>query len=342
MLRSREDLSDRGGRNFHRAGNSRSLLTLRETVFCNTSNRNCSCSRDAVSAGCEGSARNPCCLVLGSKYCSNIRASCCTLDAVRVSVLLPSSTRSPGGCERQLLSNLGCFQLAEKSMIYLGTKGESYLLNMWSAGFSFSSRVKLSLMQDLCLYRVKIFLFLFLWKSNPVFIFLMAWLNTILPDSVSLDFLLRSLFILLKSSTCTDAPSLCTLQSHSDQMPGYLRTLYFLPLPLIANEKGQTWPKSRITSNLLGWFEDVQYQVLRHKFTWVEAHCLLKSAPKDSEKKWTRKPHMTKPSWVNWRQILKYHHSGEVWPSCAPKDTGRWGTPPSWKVPYRVDVGTTA
>lgn len=152
---------------------------------------------------------------------------------------------------------------------HLGTKGESYLLNMWSAGFSFSSRVKLSLVQDLCLYRVKIFLFLFLWKSNPVFIFLLAWLNTILPDSVSLDFLLRSLFILLKLSTCTDAPSLCMLLSHSDQMPGYLRTLYFLPLPLIANEKGQTWPKSRITSNLLGWFEDVEYQALRHKFTWV-------------------------------------------------------------------------
>lgn len=127
------------------------IFTLRETVFCNTSNRNCSCSRDTVSAGWEGSARNPCCLVLGSKYCSNIRVSCCKLDAVRVSVLLPSSTKSPGGWERQLLSHLGDFQVAGKSMLHLKTKEESALLNMWSAVFYFSTHVDLSLMQHLCL-----------------------------------------------------------------------------------------------------------------------------------------------------------------------------------------------
>lgn len=115
--------------------NPGSVLTLRDTVFCSTSNRNCSCSRDAVSAGWEGSARNPCCLLLGSRYCSNIRVSCCKLDAVRVSVLLPSSTKSPGGRERQLLSHLGDFQLTEKRMLHLRTEKESALLKLWSAGF---------------------------------------------------------------------------------------------------------------------------------------------------------------------------------------------------------------
>lgn len=163
--------------------NPGSLFTLRETVFCSTSNRNCSCSSDAVSAGWEGSARNPCCLVLGSKYCSNIRVSCCKLDAVRVSVLLPSSTKSPEGWERQLLSHLGYFQLAEKHMLHLRTTEQSSLLNMWSAGFSFSICVKLSLMQHLCLYRVKRFLFLFLWKSY----LLQSVLTFLSPQHSSLD-----------------------------------------------------------------------------------------------------------------------------------------------------------
>lgn len=113
---------------FYPGCNPGSQLTLRETVFCNTSNRNCRWSRDAVSAGWEGSARKPCCLVLGSKCCSNIRASCCKLDAVRVSVLLPSSTRSPGGWERQT---------AVKSRPHFTTKAENSLLNMWPAAFSF-------------------------------------------------------------------------------------------------------------------------------------------------------------------------------------------------------------
>lgn len=102
-----------------------SMLTLRETVFCKTSNRNWSCSKDAVSAGWEGSARNPCCLLLGSKYCSNIRVSCCKLDAVRVSVLLPSSTKSPGGRERKLLVHLTYFQLTEKSF-YLTSSRQAF------------------------------------------------------------------------------------------------------------------------------------------------------------------------------------------------------------------------
>lgn len=75
---------------------------MRDTVFCRTSNRNCSCSRAAVSAGWEGSARNPCCWLLDSKYCSNSLVSCCKLAAVRVSVLRPSNTKSPAGQERQL------------------------------------------------------------------------------------------------------------------------------------------------------------------------------------------------------------------------------------------------
>lgn len=72
-------------------------LTLRERVFCKTSKRNCSCSSEAVSAGWDGSARNPCCWLLDSRYCSNSLVSCCKLATVSVSVLLPSSTRSPGG-----------------------------------------------------------------------------------------------------------------------------------------------------------------------------------------------------------------------------------------------------
>ncbi|TNN70295.1 hypothetical protein EYF80_019509 [Liparis tanakae] len=66
-------------------------------VFCRTSNRNCSCRREAVSAGWEGNARKPCCRLLDSKYCSNSRVSCCKLAAGKVSVLVPSSTKSPGG-----------------------------------------------------------------------------------------------------------------------------------------------------------------------------------------------------------------------------------------------------
>jgi len=72
-------------------------LTLREMVFCRTSNRNCSCRREAVSAGWEGNARKPCCRLLDSKYCSNSRVSCCKQAAGKVSVLVPSSTKSPGG-----------------------------------------------------------------------------------------------------------------------------------------------------------------------------------------------------------------------------------------------------
>lgn len=71
------------------------FFTLRESVFCNTSNRNCSCNSEDVSAGWEGSARKPCCWLLDNKYCSKSLVSCCRVQAGRVSVLLPSRTASP-------------------------------------------------------------------------------------------------------------------------------------------------------------------------------------------------------------------------------------------------------
>lgn len=92
----RARLSDRGGK--RRFGDFFcSLVTLSETVFCRMSKRNCSSSRETVSAGCDGSARKPCWWLLGSRCCSNSRVSCCRLAAGSVSVLLPSRTTSPGG-----------------------------------------------------------------------------------------------------------------------------------------------------------------------------------------------------------------------------------------------------